>query len=109
MHSSPLQAATARFPPLGLRTSFRRSSTTSVADSNRSSVSSPKPSSPVRTINSVMSRQPSIVDLEEERKIFGGELAVLEPRPIVYWGSVEERMAPFLFDGRLCTPAPLAF
>jgi hypothetical protein len=46
----------------------------------------------VSTINSIIFRQPSILDLEEERKSFGSELGILEPRPIVYWGSVEERM-----------------
>ena len=48
-----------------------------------------------RTINSIIYRQPSILDLEEERKSFGSELKILEPRPIVYWGSLEERMGSF--------------
>jgi hypothetical protein len=43
-------------------------------------------------INSVMAQQPSIAELEEERRSFGNELGIFEPRPIVYWGSVEERM-----------------
>jgi hypothetical protein len=40
----------------------------------------------------IMRRQPSMVNLEAERRSFGSELHLLEPRPIVYWGSVEERM-----------------
>jgi hypothetical protein len=46
----------------------------------------------VSTINSIIFRQPSILNLEEERKSFGNELDILEPRPIVYWGGMEERM-----------------
>lgn len=42
-------------------------------------------------------RQPSLVGLEEERRTFGSELRVLEPRPLVYWGSVEERMGSLNF------------
>jgi hypothetical protein len=34
-------------------------------------------------------------NLEEERKSFGSELSILEPRPVVYWGSMEERMESF--------------
>jgi hypothetical protein len=34
-------------------------------------------------------------NLEEERKSFGSGLAILEPRPVVYWGSMEERMESF--------------
>jgi hypothetical protein len=44
------------------------------------------------TINSIIFRVPSIANLEEERRDYSSELAVLEPRPIVYWGSVEERI-----------------
>jgi len=33
-----------------------------------------------------------MVDMEEERKIFASGLEILEPRPIVYWGGLEERM-----------------
>jgi hypothetical protein len=46
----------------------------------------------VSTLNSIIFRQPSILDLEEERKSYGSELGILEPRPIVYWGGMEERM-----------------
>jgi hypothetical protein len=31
-------------------------------------------------------------NLEEERRSFGSGLEILEPRPVVYWGSMEERM-----------------
>jgi len=33
-----------------------------------------------------------MLDLEEERKSFGLGLEVLEPRPVVYWAGLEERM-----------------
>jgi len=33
-----------------------------------------------------------MLDIEEERKSFGTGLEILEPRPFVYWGSLEERM-----------------
>ncbi|KAE9566964.1 hypothetical protein CGMCC3_g16896 [Colletotrichum fructicola] len=33
-----------------------------------------------------------MLDLEEERRSFGSELSILEPRPAMYMGSVEERM-----------------
>ncbi|KAI1398750.1 hypothetical protein F4819DRAFT_489243 [Hypoxylon fuscum] len=51
----------------------------------------------VNTINAVLFRQPSIADLEEEKRISGPELGLLEPRPIVYWGGVEERMGSLNF------------
>lgn len=41
----------------------------------------------------------SLVVLEEERKYFAPGLSVLEPRPLVYWSSVEERMR--ILDERL--------
>ncbi|CAD6506108.1 BgTH12-07038 [Blumeria graminis f. sp. triticale] len=47
----------------------------------------------VSTINSIMSRQPSMINMEVERQRFGSGLDVMEPRPIVYWGSMEERMS----------------
>jgi len=40
-----------------------------------------------------MWRQPSIAGLEEERRSFGREMGVLEPRPVVFWMGVEERMS----------------
>lgn len=92
MQSPRLQSITARLSATGLRTSFRRSSSTSSrASSDRHSYGS-SVSSPVETINSIIFRQPSVVNLVEERRSFGSELNILEPRPIVYWGSVEERM-----------------
>ncbi|OLN92867.1 hypothetical protein CCHL11_08822 [Colletotrichum chlorophyti] len=93
MHSSRFQSVTARFSPSTLRTTFRRSSSASSrASSDRDSYATTS-SSPVSTINSIIFRQPSMLDIEEERKSFGSELSILEPRPIVYWGSVEERMS----------------
>jgi hypothetical protein len=96
MHTSRFQSIRARISSSGIRTSFRRSSVASSSSQTTSSrdsmVSSGSPSlSPVSTINSVLNRQPSILDLEEEKKCSGPELSVLEPRPIVYWGGMEER------------------
>jgi hypothetical protein len=94
MQSSRFQAITARFSPSNLRTSFRRSSSASsrASSARNSYASSSTVSSPVSTLNSIIFRQPSILDLEEERKSYGSELGILEPRPIVYWGGMEERM-----------------
>jgi hypothetical protein len=47
------------------------------------------------TINSIVLRQPSYLELEAERQSFASELSILEPRPVVYWGSLEERMGSF--------------
>ncbi|KJR82630.1 uncharacterized protein SPSK_03781 [Sporothrix schenckii 1099-18] len=91
MQSSRFHALTARLSPQKLRISLRRTSTSSTTSSSRDSCSSTD-SSPLSTINSVIFRQPSIVNMEEERKSFGSELSLLEPRPIVYWGGLEERL-----------------
>ncbi|EPE04686.1 calcium channel subunit cch1 [Ophiostoma piceae UAMH 11346] len=91
MQSSRFHGLAVRFFPQKLRTSFRRSSTSSTTSSSRESYTSTA-SSPVSTINSIIFRQPSIVDMEEERRVFPGELSLLEPRPIVYWGGLEERL-----------------
>ncbi|ELR06160.1 hypothetical protein VC83_07349 [Pseudogymnoascus destructans] len=48
--------------------------------------------SPVATVRSILSRQSSLVDLEEEERDFGTEIGVLEPRPAVFWQGLEERM-----------------
>ncbi|UNI15279.1 hypothetical protein JDV02_001823 [Purpureocillium takamizusanense] len=45
------------------------------------------------TINSIVLRQRSILGLEEERKSFPRGLTILEPRPLVFWGSLDERMS----------------
>jgi len=77
-----------------LRTSFRRSTSRDSSASHRSqrnSCASPT-TSPVGTIISIMSRQPSMLDLEEERRSFGSGLEILEPRPLVYWAGLEDRM-----------------
>ncbi|TDZ22131.1 hypothetical protein C8034_v010181 [Colletotrichum sidae] len=92
MHSPSLQSITAYFTPETLRSTFRRSSSASSrASSDRGSYATTA-SSPASTINSIVFRQPSMLDLEEERKSFGSELDILEPRPVMYWESVEERM-----------------
>ena len=36
-----------------------------------------------------------MLDLEEERRTFASGLEILEPRPVVYWGGVEERLGGF--------------
>jgi len=33
-----------------------------------------------------------MLEMDEEKRSFGSGLEVLEPRPIVYWGGLEERM-----------------
>ncbi|KKA30523.1 hypothetical protein TD95_003377 [Thielaviopsis punctulata] len=91
MQSSRFQSITAKLNPSSLRTHFRNRSSSASTTHSVSSISSTA-SSPVETINSVMFRQPSIVNMEAERRVFGSELGVLEPRPIVYWGGLEERM-----------------
>jgi hypothetical protein len=35
------------------------------------------------------------MEIAEEKKSFGSELSLLEPRPVVYWGGLEERMGSF--------------
>lgn len=37
-----------------------------------------------------MRNQPMVLDMEMERQHFGHELDILEPRPVVYWGSLGE-------------------
>ncbi|KAI1430101.1 hypothetical protein F5Y12DRAFT_702 [Xylaria sp. FL1777] len=91
--TSRLQTIRSRFSPSNLRTSLRRLSSASTATSSSAcSCSSSGSSSPVHTINAVLFRQPSILDMEEEKRRSGAELSVLEPRPIVYWGGLEERI-----------------
>ena len=70
--------------------SFRRASTSSSRNSYASYTSS---TSAASTINSVIFRQPSIMHLEEEYRNYGSELKILEPRPVVFYGSMEERFA----------------
>lgn len=48
--------------------------------------------STANTINSIVMRQKSVMDLEEERRAFPSELRLLEPRPVVYFGSLEEQL-----------------
>ncbi|ORY62292.1 uncharacterized protein BCR38DRAFT_458855 [Pseudomassariella vexata] len=94
MQTSRFQSIRSRFSPAGIRTSLRRASSASWR-SDSSSNSFMSTGSPVETINSVMFRQPSIVGMVEEKKSFAEELNLLEPRPIVYWGGLEERMGSF--------------
>lgn len=90
MQTSRFQTIRAHFSTAAVRSSFRRHSSSSSRSSRTSFVSST--SSTKTAINSVLHRQPSIVDLEMERQSSGAVLDMLEPRPIVYWGGVEERM-----------------
>ncbi|ROW01756.1 hypothetical protein VSDG_02209 [Cytospora chrysosperma] len=92
MDSFGFQPVHPRFAPSSLPApfSFRRTSTSSSRNSYASYTSS---TSAVSTINSVIFRQPSILDLEEEHKNYGSELKILEPRPVVFYGSMEERFA----------------
>ncbi|KAG9239430.1 hypothetical protein BJ875DRAFT_365631 [Amylocarpus encephaloides] len=90
---------TARFQSLSLsslRSSIRSSRSRSPSDSSMTSSSRDSchsTSDPVSEIKAIMQRQPSMVDMEEEKKSFATGLEILEPRPIVYWGGMEERMA----------------
>ncbi|KAB5536637.1 hypothetical protein GE09DRAFT_334566 [Coniochaeta sp. 2T2.1] len=92
MQTSRFQTITARFSPHNIRTSFRRSSSSASSRASTSSFMSATSSPVGSTINSIIFRQPSLVDLEEERQSFGSELTILEPRPVVFFGSFEERM-----------------
>jgi len=91
---------TSRFQSLSfstIRTSLRRTSSqskNSTLSSNRDSYSS-NASSPINTINAIMHRQSSMQEMDEERRSFASGLEILEPRPIVYWGGMEERMSSF--------------
>jgi hypothetical protein len=98
MQSSRFSALAAHFTPNAIRTSFRRSSSLSSTGGSRpTSLRSENDmcASPVMTINSIVLRQPSYLELEAERQSFASELSILEPRPVVYWGSLEERMGSF--------------
>ncbi|RGP63828.1 calcium channel subunit cch1 [Fusarium longipes] len=91
-HNSRFENMASRFSPSRLRNSLRRSSSASTStQASYSSVNTVSSSAAV-TINNIISRQPSLLNLEAERRSFGSELSLLEPRPIVYWGSVEERI-----------------
>lgn len=87
MPSSSRFGSLSRFPR-GIRSSFRRSTSSTMSGTSDSSYTS----STIETINTIMHRQPSMVDMAEERNTFGSGLEILEPRPVVYWGSLSERM-----------------
>ncbi|KAF7868665.1 hypothetical protein EAF04_005195 [Stromatinia cepivora] len=82
-----------------IRGSLRRSSSPSGSSINSNSSGrescASRSSSPINTINDIMHQQPSMLDLEEEKRSFGSGLEILEPRPIVYWGGMEERLGRF--------------
>ncbi|KAL3961589.1 hypothetical protein PCL_02990 [Purpureocillium lilacinum] len=79
------------------RASTRSGALAAVAGSPRHSrypsVTSSTLSSTESTINSIVFRQRSILGLEEERRSFPRGLNILEPRPLMFWGSMDERMS----------------
>jgi hypothetical protein len=81
-----------------MRTSLRRSLTGSLSLRSRSmsrtsSYNSATTSrSPSGASSPILSVSKSIQDLEEERRLWAGGLEMLEPRPVVFWGGLEERM-----------------
>ncbi|PSR78246.1 hypothetical protein BD289DRAFT_486140 [Coniella lustricola] len=81
-------------PPFTMR---RRSTTSSETSevSRISFASNMSAASAASTINSVLFRQPSVIDLQQEHEQFSSKLTVLEPRPIVFYGSMEERFSSF--------------
>ena len=82
-----------RLSASNLRSSLRRSSSASTQSTQSRDSFTSSTSSTVHTINAVLVRQPSIAGFQEEQRSSGHELGLLlEPRPIVYWGGVEERM-----------------
>ncbi|KAF5020712.1 hypothetical protein F66182_7274 [Fusarium sp. NRRL 66182] len=93
-HNFRIENIASCFSPSRLRNSLRRSSSasTSTNASYSSANTTPLYAAIAISNNNIISRQPSLVNLEEERKSFGSELSLLEPRPVVYWGSVDERM-----------------
>ncbi|AEO65759.1 57a77093-4475-4a26-9b76-4dee7e768bcd [Thermothielavioides terrestris] len=100
MQTSRFQAITARFSPHNLRTSFRRSLSTSSTSSSASSrasstdrgLTASQASSPVSTINSIVFRQKSLLELHDEEE---HPTHILEPRPAATFCSLEERMMSF--------------
>ncbi|KAG7292291.1 hypothetical protein NEMBOFW57_002326 [Staphylotrichum longicolle] len=96
MQSSRFQSITARFSPHNLRTSFRRSMSSSSTSSRASSTDrasfASETSSPVSTINSIVFRRKSELERHDE-----DERAphILEPRPAATFCSLEERMMSF--------------
>ncbi|GAB1311218.1 hypothetical protein MFIFM68171_01428 [Madurella fahalii] len=94
MHSSRFQSITARFSPHNLRTSFRRSSSASSRASSRSDRGSftSQTSSPVSTINSIVFRQKSMLESDDDDRSLH---SILEPRPAATFCSLEERMSSF--------------
>lgn len=98
MHGSRFQTIRHRLSRHSLRSSFLRRSSSASASSQQSRdsfVSNSSSLSPASAINAVLVRQPSVADFEEEQRLLGPELSLLEPRPIVYWGGMEERMGSF--------------
>lgn len=91
---SHLSHPSSALPPFSLR----RRSTCSSEDSEGSRISYASINSSVSTastINSVLFRQPSVIDMQVEHEQFSSKLNILEPRPLVFFGSMEERFRSF--------------
>ncbi|TQW06779.1 hypothetical protein IF2G_05163 [Cordyceps javanica] len=84
--------ATSRYQHNKMPSNFRASMRITPSQSHTRSTSSFVGFSAAITINSIINRQPSIVGLAQERTSFAAELGLLEPRPLVYWSSVEDRI-----------------
>ncbi|EKJ68291.1 hypothetical protein FPSE_11535 [Fusarium pseudograminearum CS3096] len=70
-HNTRFETMASRFSPSRLRNSLRRSSSASTSTQASYSSVNTMGSSAAATINSVISRQPSLLNLEAERKSFG--------------------------------------
>ncbi|KAK4040527.1 hypothetical protein C8A01DRAFT_35474 [Parachaetomium inaequale] len=96
MQTSRFQSITARFSPHNLRTSFRRSMSSSSTSSRASSTDrasfASQASSPVSTINSIVFRQKTGLESHDEDE---RPPHILEPRPAATFCSLEERMLSF--------------
>ncbi|KAL2199708.1 hypothetical protein P885DRAFT_29391 [Corynascus similis CBS 632.67] len=101
MQTSRFQSITARFSPHNLRSSFRRSSTSSSSTSSssrassadRASFASLASSSPAASIiNSIVLRRKSELELCDETE---RPPHILEPMPVAHFCSLEERMMSF--------------
>ncbi|KAF4123346.1 hypothetical protein GMORB2_6047 [Geosmithia morbida] len=84
-----------RLRSLSGRFSLRRASWDSTRSTSTTASETPScvsASTAAGAVNSSISRVPSIAGLVEEHRNFSSELGILEPRPVVYWESMEEKM-----------------
>ncbi|PHH63676.1 hypothetical protein CDD81_5548 [Ophiocordyceps australis] len=95
-----LEPASRSMSPAARSISSPRSPVPSVASSRNSTHSSTTfSSSASSSINAIIFGQSSM--LEEERQSFSRALGLFEPRPVVYWSSVEERMSAATKSGSI--------